>query len=552
MQQVHGEAAIGLIAAKAMVEGPIVKDKTSFVVSARRSYTDLLLNNFYIKNDDDEKGNAANIYFYDANVKLNHIFSSKDRIYFSGYMGKDKFSMRRRENEETISTYFEWGNATGTLRWNHIFNPRLFANATLNYSRYTFSTSYKYDYNPDSINTVYLYGEYYSRIKDAVAKLDFEYIPNPAHTVKFGLGIIAHTFNPGVSILKNYTATQAPLDTSYNNDPSRGKEVLMYGEDEWDITSSLRVNAGVHISGFVIDKSWYNSVQPRLGIRYQLPHYWTLKMSYTHMNQYLHLLTNNITSLPTDLWVPSTSKVKPMFSKQTSIGICKTSRDNMFSYSVEGYYKTMDNVVEYKDNESVFNTSSTKWDEQVAVGTGRSYGGEVLLEKKKGKLKGWIGYTLAWSDRQFPNVNDGDAFPYKYDRRHDVEVVITRQLGERWEASASWEYTSGLPLTLPTASYEGVNDSSPWNASPNAPILDHMGKRNEFRSRNQHRLDLSATHTKKKKLWVRSWTFSLYNAYNQQNPFYYTVVTDRVKQERYLAEVSILPVLPSVTYAIKF
>jgi hypothetical protein len=241
-----------------------------------------------------------------------------------------------------------------------------------------------------------------------------------------------------------------------------------------------------------------------------------------------------------------------MFSKQTSVGICKTSQNNIFSYSVEAYYKTMDNVIEYKDNYSVFNTSGKKWDEQVAVGTGRSYGGEVFLEKKKGKLKGWIGYTLAWSDRQFANVNNGESFPYKYDRRHDVEVVITRQLGKRWEVSASWEYTSGLPLTLPTASYEGIDGSSPWNANPNVPILDHMSKRNEFRGRDQHRLDLSATYTKKKRLWVKSWTFSLFNAYNQRNPFYYTVVTDRVKQERYLAEVSILPILPSVTYAIKF
>lgn len=556
MQHVHGEAAIGLIAAKAMVEGPIKKDKTSFVVSARRSYTDLLLNNFYVKDDDDDddqRKNDVNIYFYDANVKLNHIFSAKDRIYFSGYKGEDKFSLKRNDNADNTITYFDWGNTTGTLRWNHIFNPRLFANATVNYSQYTFSTSYTYDYAADnSSDAIHLYGKYYSRIRDAVVKLDFEYRPNPAHTVKFGLGRIAHTFNPGESILENYSGTQPPLDTSYNDDATKGKEMLLYAEDEWNITSSLQLNAGVHVSGFVVDEMWYNSVQPRLGIRYQLPRRWTVKMSYTHMNQYLHLLTNSVTSLPTDLWVPSTSKVKPMFSKQTAVGICKTSSNNMFSYSVEAYYKTMDNVIEYKDNTSLFNTSGKKWDEQVAVGTGRSYGGEVLLEKKKGKLKGWIGYTLAWSDRQFANVNDGQAFPYKYDRRHDVEVVITRQLGKRWEVSASWEYTSGLPLTLPTASYEGVNGSSPWDASPYAPILDHMGKRNEFRGRDQHRLDLSATYTKKKKLWVRSWTFSLYNAYNQPNPFYYTVVTDRVKQERYLAEVSILPILPSVTYAIKF
>jgi hypothetical protein len=552
MQHVHGEAAIGLIAAKAMVEGPIVKDKTSFVVSARRSYTDLLMNEAYVNQDNEEQKNTAYIYFYDTNVKLNHIFSSKDRVYFSGYTGKDKFNLKRSNNIEDTRTNLAWGNTTGTLRWNHIFNPRLFANATLNYSEYSFSTSYNYDYTPDSIiYTTHQYGKYYSRIKDAMAKIDFEYRPNPDHTLKFGTGFVSHIFNPGVSLLQTNSAGQAPLDTSYNDDPFKGKEMFLYGEDEWAITSALQINAGVHISGFVVDGNWYNSVQPRLGARYQLPRNWTLKASYTHMNQYLHLLTNSGTSLPTDLWVPSTSKVKPEFSKQTSFGITKMSKNNVFCYSLEGYYKTMDNVIEYKDNASLINTSGKKWDELVEVGRGRSYGGEVLLEKKKGLLKGWIGYTLSWSERQFSNVNDGEAFPYKYDRRHDLEVVVTRQLGKRWEVSASWEYTSGMPLTLPTASYEGATDS-PWDIPANPPILDHISKRNQFRSKDLHRLDLSATYTKQKRLWVKSWTFSLYNAYNQQNPLYYTVVTDRVKQERYLAEVSILPILPSVTYAIKF
>jgi hypothetical protein len=224
----------------------------------------------------------------------------------------------------------------------------------------------------------------------------------------------------------------------------------------------------------------------------------------------------------------------------------------MFAASAELYYKTMDNVVEYKEDAEIFNTATTKWDEQVVTGMGRGYGGEIFLEKKKGKTKGWIGYTLAWSDRKFSAVNNGRSFPYKYDRRHEVEVILTHQLGKHWELSASWDYSSGLPLTLPISSYEGIGDASPWDAPSNMPILDHVSNRNEYRGRSQHRLDLSATHTKQKKNFERSWTISLFNAYNQKNPIFYSAVTDRVKQERTLQEISILPILPSVSYAIKF
>jgi hypothetical protein len=557
MQKYHGEAAVGLIAAKFMAEGPIVKDKTSFLVSARRSYLDLLINKADF-NADESKSSNVNLYFYDLNVKVNHIFSSKNRIYFSGYNGEDRFSLTRAEgfvegSKDKTSTGFGWGNLMGTLRWNHVFSPKLFSNTTLNYSRYSFSTNYNYDYQLDSTgNLVQLYGRYYSMIRDAVFKLDFEYRPNPWHTIKFGTGAIAHAFDPGASILKNNYTGQGLVDTSYKQPSSSGQELSLYAEDEWDISQSLHVNAGLNASGFIIDNNWYNSLQPRLGVRYQFPHAWTLKMSYTHMNQYLHLLTNSGTSLPTDIWVPSTSKVQPIFSKQASLGICKASKNNMFVASAEVYYKTMNNVIEYKEESQFFSTSSKKWDEEVVTGTGRSYGGELFLEKKKGKARGWIGYTLAWSDRKFSTVNNGQSFPYKYDRRHDVEVVYIQQLGKKWEFSASWEYTSGLPLTLPIASYEGTGDASPWDFPANTPILDHVSNRSQFRSRSQHRLDLSATHTKKKKYFERSWTFSLYNAYNQKNPFYYNVVTDRQKQERYLQEVSILPLLPSVTYAIKF
>jgi hypothetical protein len=557
MEQYHGEASIGFIAAKAMLEGPMDKDKTSFVVSARRSYTDLLLHNLFVTDEDHQK-TSASVYFYDANVKVNHIFSDKDRLYFSGYVGRDKLGLNRSASDtsyqETNNSKFEYGNYAATLRWNHVYSPQLFSNATINYSQYYFSTDYTYNYKPSAPNEAdYLYGRYYSRIENAIAKLDFEFKPNPKHNIRFGGAAITHIFNPGVSVFEDNSDTQTLLDTTYNDAASVGEELFVYAEDEWAVTDRLRLNAGLHLSGFAVGGHFYRSTQPRLGAHYLLPRHWVVKVSYTHMNQYLHLLTNDGSNLPNDLWLPSTRRVKPMFSRQASIGVVKTIKDNSYAFSLETYYKTMDNVIDYNEQGNLFDNAGKSWDETVAIGRGWSYGSELLLEKKKGNFKGWIGYTLAWAERRFPTINNGVAFPYKYDRRHDVELVLTERIGKRWELSANWEYTTGLPLTLPVASYEGTGGGSPYDNPPGStPIVDHLGDRNAFRTRDMHRLDLSATHTKPKKWGSRSWTFSLYNAYNQQNPFYYTIVTDRTKQERYLAEVSILPILPSVSYAIKF
>ncbi|MVT09783.1 TonB-dependent receptor [Chitinophaga tropicalis] len=560
MKQYHGEAAIGLIAAKAMVEGPIKKDKTSFVVSGRRSYTDLLEDNLFNSTSENGDENRAYVYFYDANLKVNHIFSERDRIHFSVYTGQDKLVLNRASGVsqqdtvyETTKTRFSWGNYTGTLRWNHVFNPKLFANTTGNYSQYYFYTDYSYNYKPVSReDTIKLFGKYYSRMQDAVIRMDLEYRPGPNHTFKFGGGAITHIFTPGVSRFEDKGSGEKTVDTSYGAGSTVGGEVLLYAEDEWKVLPSLQMNIGLHTSGFLVQRTFYGTLQPRLGAIYRLPKNWSLKASYTHMTQYLHLLTSGGIDSPTDLWVPSTGKVRPMYSRQASAGVFKTTNNRMYTFSLESYYKIMDHVIEYKEYTPFINTSPGNWDDKVVSGRGRSYGGEIMLEKKKGTTRGWIGYTLSWSERRFPGVNGGTYFPYKYDRRHDLELVLNQRLGKHWDLSASWEYTSGLPLTLPTGSYEGVGDGSPYDFPDNVPILDWMGKRNQYRTQSMHRLDISATYSKKKKWWVKSWTFSLYNAYNQHNPFFFVIVTDRKKQERYLSEISILPILPSVTYSVKF
>jgi len=563
MRKVHGDVAIGLLAAKFKVEGPIVKDKTSFVVSARRSYLDVLTNSANLTGDEGQTAHFSP-FFYDVNVKVNHIFSPKDRIYASGYLGQDNFLIKTgRDNTNNTSgqtPYVEnsrfqigWGNGVGSLRWNHIYTPQLFSNVTFNYSQYYFFTDYRYKYEvPGTDEQRSQYGKYYSRMQNGSLKMDFDYRPNPKHAVKFGAEATEHIFKPGISVYEDKSSDAVPMDTVTNKTNIPGWEFSLYAEDDWEVLKSLHINLGMRAAAFLVEKRVYASLQPRLGIRWMLPYNWAVKGAYTYMNQYIHLLTNNGTALPTDLWVPSTQLVPPMLSRQVTGGIAKTSTNRKYEVSLEGYYKTMDNIIEYKENASFINSATTRWDTKVAIGKGWSYGMEFLLEKKKGTTRGWLGYTLAWSTRQFPEVNGGRAFPYKYDRRHDIELVVIQQLGKHWEVSASWEFNTGNALTLATSSYEGNTEVSPFFPGPDYyNRVDHIGERNGFRAGNSHRLDLSFTYTKQKKWWTKSWNFSFYNAYNQKNPFYYYMRKNADTQTRYLSRISI-PIIPSVSYAIKF
>jgi hypothetical protein len=567
MKEIHGDVSISTIAAKFMVEGPLWKNKTSFVLSARRSYLDILAKPFISEAlaEDGESGDVF-AFFSDANLRINHIFSPKDRLYFSAFGGEDATDIDIQYDNTSMEdqvpkrykekTRFKmgWGNSTATLRWNHVFNERLFSNLTFNYSQYYFLTTYNYEYEALNIEEKSdLYGKYHSRVQNAVGKIDFDYRPNPRHAVKFGIGATTHIFRPGTYFFEDHSDGQSPPDTSYNDFEIVGVEMTGYAEDDWQLTKSLHVNTGLHMAGFLVEKRFYFSVQPRLGLRYLLPDNWALKLAYTHMSQPLHLLVNNGTNMPTDLWVPSTNKVRPMISRQLAVGAAKTTTNNQYEFSLEAYYKTMDNVIEYTENTNIFNSAGKKWDEQVIIGKGRSYGAELLLEKKQGKTRGWLGYTLAWSNRLFPEVNGGQRFPYKYDPRHTLELALVQRLGKHWELSASWQFSTGMPLTLPVASYEGITDPSPWGPDPDPPNrVDELGPRNSIRSGSIHRLDVGFTYTKKKKWWTKSWNFSLFNAYNQKNPYYYYIKTDVATQERFVAQVTLLPILPSITYGIKF
>ena len=563
MKKYHGEVSIGFLAAKFMVEGPIFKNKTSFVITGRRTYADLIAGPVFADQLDLGEGGRLFAYFYDANIKINHIFSPKDRMYLSAYGGQDNFRMRKRPLLENPKDYDEqldfqlgWGNQVYSLRWNHIFNPKLFSNVSTGYSQYFFLTDYSYLFNTkDSSEVDDWYGKYFSKIHDGTFKVDFDYRPSPRHSARFGLHAITHIFEPGITQFRNKSRTETPtLDTTYNKEYTTSLELMLYGEDDWKLTDSLYVNVGLHASTFMVFPKTYVSLQPRIGMRYVLPRNWAMKLSYTHMAQYIHLLTNSTNYLPTDLWVPSTDKVRPMTSKQAAFGLGKTSNNKTWEMSAEVYYKSMRNVIEYVDNYDNFQSATKQWDEKVIMGDGWSYGTELLIQKKKGSFTGWIGYTWAHSQRRFPNVNNGEAFPYKYDRRHDLEVTLMKKFKKHWEIAASWEYTSGLPLTLPTSSYESIDNGSPFDPPPleTGKPVDYVNQRYNLRMKEMHRLDLSFTYSWQRRRVKNAFNLSLYNAYNRRNPYFYYYSYNKDSGKRELTEFSILPVLPSLTYTLSF
>ncbi|RPD39996.1 TonB-dependent receptor [Chitinophaga barathri] len=562
MNQVHGDFSVGLLSTQLTVEGPLKKGKTSFVVSGRRSYPDLIITPI-AKNaaDGPEK---FSLYFYDLNAKLHHQFSDRDQLYFSFYTGKDRLRILEKYTPTGIDPSqvynisdlgMQWGNLTGTLRWNHIYSPKLFSNTMLIGSRYKFNTSvYSEDKYGNEITTNLL--KLNSGIQDYGAKTDFDYRPAPAHSIKMGAAYMFRVFTPGTLRTRQTDNNAVTLDSMNNNRNIHASEIDLYAEDDWEITRRLKLNAGLHWSAFMVQNSFYHSLQPRISMRYLLPWDWGLKASYTRMTQYIHLLANNSVSLPTDLWVPATQKIKPQQADQYALGLSRNLFGNRFEFSAEAYYKKMHNVIEYREGADYLTSSKgDTWQEQVASGTGEAYGLELLLQRKTGRLTGWLGYTLAWSERNVPDVNFGRPFPYKYDRRHDLHIVAAYRLRKNIELSGAWTYQTAAPFTIPVAEYEGISGPlTPDAGNINRPRVERINSRNNVRIEAYHRLDLGISFIKEKKNGnVRTWNISVLNAYNQQNPFFYYV--NKYSEHSSSVELTgdvLLPFMPSFSYSLKF
>lgn len=573
-KEFHGNFAIGLISSKLSLEGPIIKDKTSFIISARRTYYDVLAQPFIIAlNDDKDSWTTGGYYFYDLNGKINHKFSERSRLYLSSYLGRDRAYTRSRstpdyydENHDRFefrdSYGLGWGNIITSLRWNYLLTNKLFSNTTLTYSKYDFDVTI--ESSTENLTTRKKesdYFRYFSGIEDLGAKIDFDYYPSASHSVKFGAGYTWHHFKPGVTSFRyDPMYDNSGIDTVIGDMKVRANEFIMYAEDNFDITSRIKVNAGIRMSVFSVQDTGYFVFQPRISLRYLATDDLSFKVSYSKMGQFVHLLTTSAISLPTDLWLPVTKKFNPPISHQVAIG-SSFRLPGQLEMTVEAFYKTMDNLIEYKEGAS-FGGTGAGWESKVEKGKGEAYGAEFMLEKTYGKLTGWIGYTLSWTNRQFENLNFGRTFPAKYDRRHDISVALTHTFSERVDAGLVWVYGTGNAATLGIMEYppEDFMNTGYYYS----PVTEYPG-RNNYRTPSYHRLDLGVNLHKQKKRGMRTWSFSVYNAYSRKNPFFiywgseYYSEPDPAKPGEYLyfskpvlKKVSIFPIIPSVSYSFKF
>ena len=544
MNSYHGEGSIGVIASRLTIEGPIIKDKTSFIISGRRTYLDLITRPI-MKSQQDEEG-VSGYYFYDLNAKINHKFSDKDRLYVSGYFGRDKayFNYDYQFDETTQRVEdngIYWGNATAVARWNHMFSNKIFSNLTTTFTDYKFDiyssvTEVKTD-DPDT----YFGFDYFSGIYDWSLKYDIDYVPNPKHYIKFGAGVTYHTFEPGATQFESENIQEFEDAFSFGSEKVYASEFGVYVEDDWEVTNKLKINGGLHASGFLVNGIFYKSLQPRISSRYLVNPNLSIKASFSTMTQYIHLLTNSGIGLPTDLWVPATDSVPPQSSIQPALGVAYTL-NNQYEFSIEGYYKKMNDIIEYKDGANYFFDGLENWEDKVESGEAWAYGAEFFIQKRTGKLSGWIGYTLSWSNRQFATINLGEKFPYKYDRRHDFEIAGIYKINDHIELSATWIYTSGQPVSLPIAKYEGAGGQT---------LYAYEG-RNGYRMNAYHRLDANVALSKEKKYWTRTWNFGVYNAYSRLNPFFIYQAYDYKTNTNNYRQVSLFPIIPSVSYEFTF
>lgn len=567
-KKINVDGGLGLISSRLSIDGPVIKDKLSFIVGGRRTYIDALAQPFISKTS---SFYGSGYYFYDFNAKINWRASKKDVISLHGYIGQDKFKFENRESD--FSVEMPWGNSLAGLTWRHSFNDKTYFKNIINYTEYNFKFNGEQEGFSFSTST---------QIRDFGNKLIFQTDYNENLTFNYGGDFIHHKFVPSnVEAMSDSTEfdTGGPSEIFAN-------EFGVFIDIQQKINPVLSFRYGLRYSAFaqvgpferfvkndqdvtvdIINYSngelvkMYGGFEPRFNFNYLINESNSIKGAYTRNYQYMHVASYSSTSLPTDVWIPSTDIVRPQLGNQYSIGYFKNIKDNMYETSIETYYKTMSNQIEYEDGSTPTNAINDNIDNYLVFGKGESYGAELLVRKVKGDFTGWIGYTLSWTNRTFKDVNLGQTFPAKYDRRHDLSLVGTYKINDKWTVSSIFVYSSGNNMTLPTSRYfiEGE-------------IVNEYDGRNNYRMDPYHRLDLSATYYPKKTKLIKdkktgemvevkkknqsSWNFSVYNLYNRKNPYFIYFDTEGSIAEgtiQVLArQVSLFPILPSVTWNFKF
>ena len=533
---------IGLISSRINIEGPIVKEKGSFILSARRSYADA-----FLKLSNDTQVNKNSLYFYDFNIKANYSLGKNDRLYLSGYFGRDMLGVK-----ETFNT--NWGNATGTLRWNHIANRKLFSNTSLIFSDYNYNISIK----PGADKFVIT-----SQIKDVNLKQDFDYYVTSNSKIKFGANIIRHIVSPGrVDAESNSLTISKVIQNKYS------WESALYASNEWGVSKKINILYGARLSNLMVtgpgnyysyddygnprDTTHYPkgkkvvsyiNFEPRINVSFLLNSNNSLKAFYNRNVQNLHLLSTSITSGPTDLWLPGSNNIKPEISDQFAVGYFQNFKENSFEWSIESYYKFMQNQIDYRNGANL--DANDHIESELLYGVGRSYGVELLLKKKVGRLTGWIGYTLSKTERKINGINNNNYYNARQDRTHDLSIVGIYKYKPRLTLSGVFVYSTGNAVTFPRGKY-----------FLNGQTIFLYTERNSYRMPAYHRLDLSATLEEKlhkKHKFHSSWTFGLYNAYGHQNPFSIEFKNDPKDPANTIAErTTLFSFVPSVTWNFKF
>ncbi|SKB97428.1 TonB-dependent Receptor Plug Domain [Sphingobacterium nematocida] len=534
------EGGLGLIASRLKLEGPIVKDKSSFMISGRRTYADL-----FLKLSNDETVKKSKLYFYDLNAKINYRFNDKNTLYLSGYFGKDDLGYG-----DLFS--FDWGNATATARWNHVFNEKLFSNTTLIYSDFTYNVNVSNDESDFKIA---------SKIENVKLKQDFSYYRNNLNTFRFGVNVLRQKISPA-----SLNATNNSSVNTLEIEKRNGIELAAYGSHEWKPLDWLSVIYGIRLTDFMvqgpgtfytfdedgqaIDSQMYGSsvikhhfnIEPRLSMSFILNAQNSIKGSFNRVTQNLHQLTNTTSSLPTDQFVLSSVNIKPQYADQVALGYFRNFADNRYELSVESYYKFMGNQIDFRNGADL---QANKFLEgELLFGQGRSYGIEWLLRKTKGRFNGWISYTLGKSERQFDQINEGNWFNARQDRTHDVSLVAMYELTKKWSLAANFVYYTGNAITFPSGKY-----------SVNGNTMFYYTERNGYRMPDYHRLDISATYEPKPvhKRFHSSWSFGVYNVYNRKNAY---IIDFRENEnnanvtEAY--RIALFGAIPSVTWNFKF
>ena len=565
MHHFHGNVHVGAVSSKFSFEGPLWKGKTSFNISGRRTYSDLITNAalWYMTHiQDDETNYGAGYYFYDLNVKVNHKFSDRNRLYLSHYMGDDEiyFSITEADTKEYRNDSrlsWKWGNIVSAARWNHVITPQMFLDASVSYTQYRHKIGMGFD-EKDKINNFNYKAQLdmESGIYDLTGKTELHYSPTPQHDMRMGVAYTHHTFRPDVMTMSEKNGKDD--NTQQIGEPDiLAHETQVYVEDDITLTDMVKLNAGLNYSTFTVNGKFYHALEPRLSSRLLITDNFSLKAGYAYMTQYVHLLSNSSISLPTDLWVPVTENILPEHSHQVAGGLYY-ELEGLCDLSAEGYYKRLSNLLEYREGSS-FLTGTTSWESKVAMGDGWSYGLELMAQRSVGKFTGWIAYTWSKTMRQFNReghiINDGRPFHAKYDRRHDVNITASYKLNDRIDLSATWVYATGNCGTLYTHYYE----DQPHTPEEYTGAIGYFESRNNYRLEPYHRLDIGVNfHKQFKRLpgVKRTINLSIYNTYNNMNPFmvylYDGYDFDAQKHYRTLRKVTIFPIIPSFSYGIQF